>query len=458
MSVAGSQDTFRDPAGFLRIEDGRVLRTVRPEYAAVAVTFLNSDIARQWMADRRLVPTVIAESRSNGEVLLEHERIAFPSYPWEWTPGQWVAAAELTLDFMEHLLGHGYILKDATPLNVLFDDHRPVFVDVLSVEPRDPENPLWLAYGQFVRTFLLPLAAHKYLGWPLAMSIQRRDGYEPSDLYVALSSSARWLGPCRSLVSLPHFLEKKKSSGSPRTRLTQAPEVAQAVLRRTIKSLRGKLRALITANQDSKWSDYPETADHYSQEDNRQKQAFIVRTLQLLRPEMVLDIGGNTGMYSRIAAETGARVIAWDTDVAASEKSLTTAMQKGLPILPLIADIARPTPATGWRNRETSSLLERAYGRFDCVMALGVIHHLLLTDQIPMGEIAALLWEITRRWAIIEWVPATDVRFKEILRGRDSLYGHLDEQAFLAGFQQFFSSVEREQLGNGRILYLFEKK
>lgn len=452
-----SLETFRDPAGSLRIEDGRVLRTVHADYASTAVGFLGSDTARKWMAQRRLIPTVILDARPNGEVLLEHEKIAFPSYPWEWSSGQWSAAATFTLDLTEELLELGYILKDATPLNILFDGPKPIFVDVLSVEPRKSGSPLWLAYGQFVRTFLLPLAAQKYLGWPLANSLQRRDGYEPDDLYSALSATRRWWGPCRSLVTLPVLLEKKKIGSAAKTNLSQPPEVALAVLRRTLKSLRKMLKELAPETRASRWSDYAESADHYSSEDHRQKKAFLSQTLEWTHPETILDIGGNTGIYSRIAAESGAKVIAWDTDVVATDKSWSLALERNLPILSLVVDVARPTPSTGWRNRETLGLLERARGNFDCILALGILHHLLLAEQIPLGEIASLFWEITRRWLIIEWVPSTDVRFRDLLRGRDALYGHLNEDLFLTTFQTYFSPIAREELNNGRVLYIFER-
>ena len=101
----------------------------------------------------------VLSAEEDQPLLLEHPRVFFPSYPWEWTPGQWVAAGELTLELCGQLLREGWILKDATPLNILFDGARPVFIDLLSIERRDPRSPLWLAYGQFARTFLLPLAA-----------------------------------------------------------------------------------------------------------------------------------------------------------------------------------------------------------------------------------------------------------------------------------------------------------
>jgi SAM-dependent methyltransferase len=180
--------------------------------------------------------------------------------------------------------------------------------------------------------------------------------------------------------------------------------------------------------------------------------------MQLLRPESVLDIGANTGQYSRIAASVGARVVAWDTDVASSDRNWKEARAAGLPILPLVADVARPTPAVGWCNAESLTLLERARQRFDCVMMLGILHHLLLADQIPMADVATLLSSLTRRWSIVEWVPKTDVRYIDLCRGRDELYAHLDEELFVAQFTRHFAIMTREELSNGRVLFLFEKR
>jgi SAM-dependent methyltransferase len=364
----------------------------------------------------------------------------------------------LTLEFCRQLLHQGWILKDATPLNILFDGSRPVFVDVLSVERRDPASPLWLAYGQFARTFLLPLAAYKYLGWPLAATLNRRDGYEPADLYPYLSRFQRWNSPLRSLVTLPFLLESRKGGSSHPAKLKQAPEIATEVLERNLRGFSKTLRALAPKERNSRWSGYQTGADHYSDLERQQKQEFVDRAMQMIRPGSVLDIGGNTGHYSRIAASAGARVVAWDTDVASSDRSWREARTADQSILPLVADVARPTPAVGWRNAESLTLLERAHKRFDCVMMLGIIHHMLLADQIPMADVANLLASLTRRWSIVEWIPKTDVRYIDLCRGRDELYAHLDEDLFLAEFTRHFTTLLREQLTNGRVLFLFETK
>lgn len=454
-------ETFRDPAGSLRIVGDRVVRAVHPDRARAALAFLRSTAAREWVEQGRLIETRFLGA-GDGELTLEHPRVFFPSYPWEWTPSAWIAAADLTLDLCEGLLDHGLILKDATPLNVLFRGPRPVFIDVLSVEERDPCSPLWLAYAQFVRTFLLPLLAYQYLGWPLSASMQRRDGYEPADLAPHLSRWQRWREPFRSLVTVPLMLEKSGTGSAKDSRMQVAPDVALATLTRNLGALRLHLRriekGLNARGGSSRWSDYEQSADHYGAEDQKLKRQFVRDALRAAQPRSVLDLGANSGVYSRIAAECGASVVAWDTDLPATEHNWRQAQREGLEIAPLIANPARPTPAAGWRNAESLALLDRSRGRFDCVMMLGLIHHLLLSEQIPLEEIATLLRDLTANWAIVEWVPAGDPRFRDLLRGRDELYGHLNEAAFTRASEPYFTVVLREALPNGRILYLLQTK
>lgn len=446
--------SFRDPAGFLVLQGERGVRTVRPEFASQTLQFLDSPVAKKWTASRRLISTEVLEHATEESPLrLAHPRVFFPSYPWEWTPAQLAAAAELTLDFCESLADSGWILKDATPLNVLFDGSRPVFVDLLSVERRDPESPVWLAYGQFVRTFLLPLAAFRYLGWPLSATLSRRDGYEPADLYKALGPWKRLRSPLRSLVTLPAWFERRSANRPPAPLRRPAP-IALAVIKHTLGSLRRSLRKLASAAGASRWSAYHQTAAHYSDEDRATKAEFVRECLSFAQPRNVLDIGANTGFYSRIAAESGARVVAWDEDVGATEGAWLEAFRQGTDILPLVANFARPTPAVGWSNSENLALLQRSRGRFDMVMMLAVLHHLLASDQIPIELVAEQARDLTGGYLLIEWVPPSDPKFQELSRGRDSLYSDLSEDRFLAAFGRYFEPVRHLALKNGRVMHL----
>ncbi|MGH7675951.1 MAG: SAM-dependent methyltransferase, partial [Gemmatimonadales bacterium] len=232
----------------------RVLRVVGRAGAGDLDAFLGSPAIRRLAADGRVVVTwelAPEEARAAGvlagpgERVLEHERIPFPSYPYEWPPEMLDAAARLTLDVSDALLGEGLGLKDATPYNVLFRGSRPVFVDVLSVERREPHDPIWLAAGQLERTFLLPLLAARHFGLPPATVFQAaRDGIEPEALYGMLGPVRRLRPPFLGLVTLPTWLSRR-DAGDPaayRARLAPSPERARYVLAFLYRRLRRTLQ------------------------------------------------------------------------------------------------------------------------------------------------------------------------------------------------------------------------
>jgi 2-polyprenyl-3-methyl-5-hydroxy-6-metoxy-1,4-benzoquinol methylase len=318
-----------------------------------------------------------------------------------------------------------------------------------------------LAYGQFVRKFLLPLLAEQFLHWPLQSTQFARDGYEPRTIYEALRPWQRLSPGLLDVVTLATLLEggKGKSNGPVRcnSASTTDPELAAHILHKRFARLSKQIAHSSSDEKRSAWSNYQQSATHYSPADIDAKQGFVRAMLEQCRPARVLDIGANTGTYSVIAAESGASVVALDSDVAAISALFRSAAQSGLKITPLVANIARPTPAMGWRNREQLSLLERLNGNFDMVLMLAVIHHLILREQIPLTHIADLCAGLTRRWLVLEWVPPTDPMFQEWLRGRDDLYGHLSEEDLQRAFAPYFAQATRIALKNARVLLLFER-
>ena len=468
--------TFRDPAGQLHLTASCALRRIHPVAANATRDFLSSPLRAALERSGDLVHSEIADptlhaSALPGELWLTHPRINPISYPWEWTTAQWRAAAELTLRIAEQAINAGWTLKDATPLNVLFDGARPVLVDVLSFERRNPHSTIWLAYGQFVRTFLLPLVATKYLSWPLQNTIFARDGCEPRSLYRALQPWQRLYPDLLDVVTLATMFERssgKQEKSSARPANTD-PDLATHILHKRLARLGSQIRHAAPPASRSQWSGYPQSASHYSPADIAEKQQFVKTALEQTRPARVLDIGANTGTYSLMAAQTGAHVVALDSDAAALESLFRTAAAQAAPITALVADIARPTPAAGFNNREQLSLLSRLAGNpdpggniappsFDMVLMLAVIHHLILREQLPLAHIADLCASLTRRWLLLEWVPPSDPMYQEWLRGRDNLYGHLSENDLLQAFAPFFHVAARKLLGNGRVLLLFERK
>ncbi len=453
--------TFRDPAGSLRLVGELALREIHAPAREELRAFLASDFYRRAQARGDVVSSEIVD-RADGFLLL-HPRVPVPAYPWEWTSSQWLAAARLTLDLCEEALAEGWILKDATPLNVLFLGARPVLVDVLSFERWDPAASLWLAYGQYTRTFLLPLVMNRLLHWPLELSFFRRDGYEPAELYDSLRWRDRLSRTALWPITLPTWLDRRKGASEKATsavKRTGDPELNTHILKRTLASLRRSTEAAMPGTTGSAWAEYVQTSTHYTAADSAAKHAWVTDVLERLKPASVLDIGANTGEYSLLAASQGAEVVALERDAAAAERLFlrTRAEQDaGKKIQTIHADLARPTAAAGWENREASSLLSRLAGRFDLVMMLAVIHHLLLMEQIPLAAILALCHRLTKRYLIVEWVPVSDPMFQSLMRGRDTLYGHLSEDELRAAADGSFRQEERFALQNGRILYLFEK-
>jgi SAM-dependent methyltransferase len=452
--------TFRDPAGSVEIRPDAAYRSIRSPFDAEILAFLALPLASELVEQGRLVGSEVVSSANAGTLVLRHPRISFQSFPWEWAPGLWLAAAELTLNLCSDLVQQGWLLKDATPLNVLFQGTKPIFVDVLSIERLDPCQPIWLAYGQFVRTFLLPMLAHSRLGWPLQASLTRRDGYEPEDIYAALSWLGRLRQPALSAITLPSLLasNKKIQAGSLGSRSVKDPDLAREILLKTLRGLLSQMRKVTPAHHSSTWSDYAETATHYSDEDHGRKRSFVIDALAAAGPRCVLDVGCNTGVYSKLAAETGAEVVSIDTDLQAVDRLCAELKGSGKNILPLCVDLAHPTPAAGWENREYASFLNRCAGHFDTVMMLAVLHHLLLRNQIPMDHIAALCSNLTTQHLILEWVPATDPKFQELLRGRAAIYTHITEAAFRDAFGEYFATIDELVLGNGRIMLHLRKK
>jgi SAM-dependent methyltransferase len=485
--------TFRDPAGQLQLTATHALRRIHPSAEDAVRDFLASPLRAALERSGDLIASTIAAPERHacvrgGELWLEHPRIDPISYPWEWTPAQWRAAAELTLRIARQAVDAGWTLKDATPLNILFAGARPVLVDVLSLERRDPRSTVWLAYGQFVRTFLLPLVAARHLKWPLQATLFWRDGYEPTAIARALPVRHLLHPRLLDVVTLASMFEspggskrgstdktggraggnQKKPRGLPAAR---DPELARHILRKRIARLEKQIAYAAPAQSSrSEWSEYTQSASHYGAADVEAKQQFVRGVLERCRPARVLDIGANTGSYSLIAAEAGAQVVALDNDEAAIDALWRTASHRNLPITTLEANIARPTPAAGWRNREHLSLLDRLRDRltgdrsgdrlnggFDLVLMLAVIHHLILREQVPLKLIGELCSSLTRRFLVVEWVPPSDPMYQEWLRGRDDLYGHLSEKNLMQALAPFFHMRLRTELGNQRVLLLFER-
>jgi SAM-dependent methyltransferase len=472
--------SFRDPAGILIAHNGKLLRVVNTNGVSDLNVVLVSTAVQNFMATGSVVDTQVLDkdhfiytcsinsigkwiAEKNIGAILEHERIKFPSYPYEWSPSMLFAAGTLTLEIAKNLLPEGIGLKDATPLNILFRGPKPVFVDFLSFEYRDKCDSIWLPYAQFMRTFYLPLLVNKYFNIPLdQLFLTRRDGIEPEEVYRMCSPLRRIIRPFLSHVSIPFWLSllhKKKEETIYRKKLLKDPDKAEFILSLFFKRLYRDLQK-IEPNMagNSKWSGYMDSHS-YSNEHFQKKNDFVHSFLNNFSPKKVLDVGCNTGHFSVLAARTGASVTAIDSDPGVIDMLWRLASKEDLDILPLVVNLGYPSPAVGWLNQERSSFIERANDFFDGVIMLAVLHHLLVTDQIPLDDIIGLAACLTTDMLVIEFVAPEDEMFKRIARGRDHLYKMITKEKFEKSCCRFFDMVNTFHAdGTFRWIYVMKKK
>ena len=459
--------TFRDPSGSLFDIDGRILRNISGPSSIAFRTLLDSPIVRSLTERGLLVPArpigeadVPAVLLGRGGEWFEHERIGFVSVPAEWSATMLAHAARHTLDIGLELLRDGYLLKDATPANVLFRGAQPVFVDVPSIERFDGGTGLWLARNQFETSFLLPLMASIDLGYPIQSALADPATGMSHERLAKLYGPRRWFRSDR----IRHVaLAAALAGGAPSSGAAAPPagsgrtsdlEKAKYILEHSLRGLHSAIERLEArlGRRNSHWSSYAATRSHYADEDLRLKREFVGAVVEATKPAWVLDVGANTGEFSRMAA-AHAETVAIDIDEVSVSAIHSAAAASRMPIQALVVDLSQPTPAAGWCNTERKSFLDRARGRFDLALMLAVGHHLRVSAGVPLDRILDTGLRVGGGSLLFEFVPTTDPMFRAIARGREALYTDNTVDNCRALLQSRGRIERSTTLPNGRTLF-----
>jgi SAM-dependent methyltransferase len=290
----------------------------------------------------------------------------------------------------------------------------------------------------------------------------RRDGIEPEEVYRFCGPLEKFKPRLLSLVSIPIWLSRRTSPDARKIyqpHVLADPEKARFILESLFNRLERTLNALQPAAQKkSVWSDYMATHS-YDDPAFAAKEKFVNEALREFKPARVLDAGANTGHFSALAAQAGAEVVAVDLDAACAGAIWRRAREQKLNLLPLVVNLARPSPALGWRNGECPSFLDRATGAFDGVLMLALIHHLLVTERIPLEEILRLAYDVTNSLLVIEFVEPDDDMFRRLTRGREALHTSLNAAVFEQACAPYFEIVRSLALpGTQRRMYCLKRK
>jgi hypothetical protein len=119
-----------------------------------------------------------------------------------------------------------------------------------------------------------------------------------------------------------------------------------------------------------------------------------------------------------------------------------------------VLDLTNPSPAMGWNNRERLSILER--GPADVVLALALIHHLAIANNVPLRAPGKFFHQ-AGRWLVIEFVPKEDSQVQVLLSSRKDIFPDYTREGFEEAFKQYFEIHEAIQVKNTkRVVYLME--
>ncbi len=451
--------SFRDPSGFLYREDGELYRQVNRGYQEHYDMLQESGLYDELVRDELLIPHEEVDrpgAAPEAYVVLRPEEVEFISYPYEWCFGELKEAAGLTLRVQRRAMEHGMTLKDASAYNVQFRGGRPILIDTLSFERLEEGEP-WVAYRQFCQHFLAPLALMAHRDVRLGGLLREHIDGVPLQL-------AKELLPRRTMLNFSllfhlhlHASAERRFAGrdvSEESKRTGG--MGQRSLEGIIDDLSRAVQGLTWEPGGTPWADYY-SFHGYGERALAAKEGLVADFIERAQPGTCWDLGANTGRFSRLASERGAYTVAFDVDPAAVERAYQMAREnQERNLLPLVMDLTNPSPALGWGHRERKSLQER--GPVDLVMALALVHHLAIGNNVPLNLIVDFFAELGA-WLLVEFVPKGDSQVQRLLASRADIFENYDLASFKEACGRHYEIVQEAGIPEtDRTLFLLKRR
>jgi len=453
--------SFRDPSGFLFTRAGTLYRQVNQYYQAdydlLMKSGLYAGLVKAGLLVQHTETAVEAREPSLAYKVIQPERVQFISYPYEWSFSQFKDAALATLAIQKRALESGMSLKDASAYNIQFHRGKPVLIDTLSFEIFREGEP-WVAYRQFCQHFLAPLALMALKDIRLSQLMRIYIDGVPLDLASQLLPGGTRFNFALAMHIHQHAAAQKRYAGK-EVKLETATSNARfskMALLGLVDSLEGAVKGLSWKPAGTEWAEYYD-ATNYSDAAFEHKRELVGKFVDQVQPKKVWDMGANNGVFSRVAGDKGIFTLSCDIDPAAVEQNYRFVKEKKEEnLLPLVVDLTNPSPALGWSNEERQSLEQR--GPADMVLALAVIHHLAISNNVPLPQLADYFARLGT-WLVIEFVPKSDSQVKRLLASRKDIFTDYNQETFEAVFSETYAIHESVVIrGSERRLYLMEKR
>lgn len=453
--------SFKDHLGRVFKLNNRVFRTLSEEGKINFEKLVSSGLYEKLLKCNFIEETTLLELNSSDlfsnldtNAILEHKPISHISYSYEWPFELLKRAALFHLNLHLECLKNDFTIIDGNTFNVQFDGVRPIMIDTPSIIPYE-ENKPWLGYAQFCEQFLCPLVLSADINIPYNSWLMG------SFNGIPLENVSKIL-PIRSKFNLNKYLHivlhsklKKKYSSydKPIKTNNRSNKKNTENLLNSLKNLILSLKS--NSLKDTEWKNY-ENPNHYNNIEMNQKIKFISQSVTKFKPRIVWDIGCNSGQFSEIALNHGAKyAVGFDSDLGALDLAVSRASKKSLNFLPLYLDILNPTPNLGWNQKERMGLNERKSA--DMIMALAIIHHLVFSGGVPLQNV--INWIVSSaKYGVIEFISKEDPMVKKLLTNRRDFFDDYNEKAFEQNLKNVARIISKTIINNGdRVLFSYER-
>jgi hypothetical protein len=412
--------SLHDPTSRVHVDGDLVVRGMS-ESAAEAVRALHEQpFYQRRVVDGSCIDSAFVDPAEVGlsewPAAVRHRRLPVITYPHEWSFTMLRDAALLQLDLAIEALDAGLAMKDGTPYNVQFDGSRPMFIDIGSFDVADVPTP-WLGYRQYCDMFLDPLLLQAYTGLPARGVLRGSVRGVPADVTRRLLPRRAKMRPSvfnnvvlHAWLSRRHERDEADVVGDIR-KAGFSPAIARAQLRK----LRSLTASLKWAPAASTWSDYSERL-HYEGDDLAHKAEFVTTAANRTHRERILDLGANDGYFSDLVRDAADHVVAVDNDEVVIDRLYRKLRSTDdASITPLCIDLSDPSGGLGWMGQQRRPMTERL--RSDLVLALALIHHVVISDSVPIPEFLAFLRALAPE-AVVELPTEDDPKVVRLIRNK----------------------------------------
>ena len=461
MKLIKNPGSFRDPSGQVYNFEDRIIRIIekygKNRYQFIETSnLIDESIKNNFLIESKNVTKEFTDNIDQDKIFIEHKKIDYISYPYEWGFYQLKDAALHHLNFQLFLLEKNAVLIDSSAYNIQFDNNKPVFIDLLSIDKYN-DGDYWKGHSQFLQQFLNPLLLNSLKGIDYNNWYKGNlDGIETLELNKLLSLRDKLSINVFFSITLLARLEakNKKDPKKALNLLKNKKSLSKSSYKAILLQLKNWIEKLKPLESKTVWDTYSSNNTYKKDEENI-KLKLVNDFSKKMKPFMMADIGCNDGLYSFESLKAGAqKVIGFDIDLNTINRAYLKSKKENLNFIPLFFNAMNPSSNLGWDETERLSFNKRL--NFSAVIALAFEHHLALANNVPLDQVIKWLTNIAPK-GLIEFVDKEDETIKRMLSIKGDIFPDYNINSFEKNILLSSKIVNKTIISKTRIIYEFSK-